>query len=150
MRARRVVWWGLLLAPYLTLLAMAGIAIVSDRSGHALSSPFRETLISVSGGWMEGSTLAVFVFPSAWILERIMNRRRSDSERFRLLALQITVVCIYVLGTGVSMEKIGYLSEESAIARALKFIPGIGEAAAIPLLVVWAAVAFRQFRGRTS
>jgi hypothetical protein len=63
--------------------------------------------------------------------------------------LQITVVALYVLGSGEVLAGFGYIPEEHPLSEALKIIAGVGMLAAIPLLLLWAVVALRQRRRLT-
>jgi hypothetical protein len=45
------------------------------------------------------------------------------------------------------LERLGYVRKEHALARVVKLASGLTMVALVPLLLVWAAVAFRQ-RGR--
>lgn len=144
---RRALWWGVLLAPYLGLVLAIGVTYLLYKLGRPVPNGFRDTLISTSGLWAEISARAAFILPSAWILERVVRRLRPDSERFRLLTLPILVVAIYALGIVELLEHFGYVSQEGPLNGVMNFAVGVGTVAAIPLLVVWATLAFRQ-RGR--
>lgn len=111
-----------------------------------MSDEFRKGLIETSVFLVSASVRTAFLFPTAWLLERIVHRLRSDPERFRALALRIAVVALYAIGTGEVLAGWGYVQKEHPLVKALGITAGLGMVAAIPLLLLWGVVAFRQRR----
>jgi hypothetical protein len=146
-RRRPFLWWALLTAPFLFFLLAVAAVRGLEEIGQFVSARARETLIQAAGGWAGGSVRAAFTYPAAWFLERIVHRLRTDSERFAHLALPITVVVIYLCGTVDALVHSGVLFPEHPVVRGTEILSGLGIAAALPLLLFWAAIAFRQ-RGR--
>jgi hypothetical protein len=111
-----------------------------------VSDGFRDTLITTSSRLVSAMVRAAFLFPSTWVLERVIHRLRPHPGHSPLLALQIIVIWVYVFGAADLLERFGYLREGNALGKAVKLASGLTMVALVPLLLVWAVVAFRQRR----
>lgn len=105
-----------------------------------------EALIATTGSWASALVRAAFLFPSAWVLERVVHRLRDRSKGSPLLALPILVVAVYAFGTTELLEKFDYLPREHPLLKVVQIASGATMVAFIPLLLVWAVLAFRQRR----
>ena len=124
-----------------------GAAGALYKLGYPVAKEVRDTLITTSVSWVTGLLQAALLFPSAWLLERIVHRLRRHREHSAALALPITVIWFYVLGITDMLEEFGYLPREHLLAQAVLNASVAILVAFIPLLLVWAVVAFRQRRG---
>jgi hypothetical protein len=141
-----ILWWILLAAPFVLSLLVFGASWALNALGNPVSEGFRRGFIQISGLWVSASVRAAFLFPSAWILERIVRRLRPDSARSRALALPITIVALYVLSAAEALTDFGYVPLEHPLVGAVKFTAGLAVLAAVPLLLIWVIVAVRARR----
>jgi hypothetical protein len=125
-------------------------AVALYESGHLVTGEVRDRLITTSVIWLTAMVQAAVLFPSAWLLERIVHRLRRHREHSPMLALPITVIWVYVHGTTDLLEELGYVPDEHPMVQAVLNASVATLVAFIPLLLVWASVAFHQRRRRDS
>jgi hypothetical protein len=143
---RSFLWWALLAAPDSFFLLAVGVGRVLLELGAPVSDTARESLIQAAQGFASGSVRAAFMFPSAWVLERVLRRRNGHRSHLRQLALKILVVSIYVLGTAEMLVYRGYVPEDGGLDNLFRVLNGLGILAVLPLVALWAIVAFRGRR----
>lgn len=111
-----------------------------------MTDDVRQAVVDTSGSFVSALVQAAFLFPSAWLLERVVHRLRSPSEPSPLFVLPFTVVAVYIFSVTELGEQLGYLPHDHPLAKTLRLASGLTTVAFIPLLLVWARVAFRQRR----
>lgn len=137
---RRLVLWALLLAPWITyglIFATARVLLAIDRP---ISEGARELVILTAAGLAYASVQTLLMFPSAFVLEYLIERR--------LLSLEIMVVSWYPLAVSSVLASWGVVSRSHIAVQAIEFFPRVFVILIVPLFVVWCVRALlRRRRG---
>ena len=147
-RKTRLVWWGLLLAPYAGYVLAFSVAqvLLRLRLETIPLEEFRELVICVGSGLSSGSVMAAFMLPTAWVLERILHRVRSRPDRFLHVTLKIMTLAVYAHGTRWILKSCNYIAKDDSALSSFSHVTAAFELALVPLAVVWAVVVFRGRR----
>jgi hypothetical protein len=111
-----------------------------------LSQEFRERILCAGAGLSSASVLTLFMFPAAWVLERILHRLRSTTDRFSHVTLTLMTIGLYINATEQILYRCEYIARDPPAPRISTVLAGIFELGLVPLLILWAVVAFRGRR----
>ena len=111
-----------------------------------LSPQLRERIICAGAGLSSASVLTLFMYPAAFVLERILHRVRSTPHRFSQVALKIVTIGLYVNASEQILYRCEYIANADSVPRVSSILAGVFELALLPLLIIWAVLAFRGRR----
>lgn len=134
--SRRVVLWSLLLAPWVVYALVFTAARVLLGAGRPISDDARALVIFAGAGLANASVRTLFMYPSAWLLESLTERR--------LFSLEIMLVGWYPLATCGVLSANDYIPESHPVVQAVEFLPGAFTVLIVPLFIAWCVRAWRR------